>query len=150
MVWGVYHGILLGAYHLFKTGVKVANYTALNRLRAHSVYSVFSVGFTFVCVALGWVLFRAKNLASAGLILARLGNMSALFSELGKPAHWDEVAGIAGMLALCFSGPWVIQGVARLYTPLPFWAKVQMACGLALICWLLTSEGTVPFIYFQF
>ncbi|WP_373531574.1 MBOAT family protein [Vampirovibrio sp.] len=150
IAWGAYHGLLLGGYHLFKTGAKGIDHSGLNRLRAHPFYQAAGVGLTFACVALGWVLFRSKDLGSASLILTRLFQVPALLSELGKPSHWDEVAGIAGMLALCFVGPLAMRWVRGLYLPLPFWVKVQTACVLALLCWLLTAEGTVPFIYFQF
>lgn len=150
ILWGGYHGVLLSGYHLLKTGFKAGRLSFLKPLRSHPTYQLGAVSFTFTLVVLGWVLFRARDLSSAGLIFFRLTDFPTLLTEVGQPSHWDEVLGILGMLALCFSGPWVIQGVGRWYDALPFWGKVQVACVLAFVCWLLTSAGTVPFIYFQF
>jgi alginate O-acetyltransferase complex protein AlgI len=147
ILWGGYHGMLLAGYHLIKAvRQKVGPHHALavpmNRWAATAV--------TFTLVTLGWILFRAPDLASTGAIFAKLANGSGLVKELFSTRHLDELTGILGMLTLCFSGPWIIRLLGYLYRPLPFWLKVQLCCILAFICWLLTAEGTEPFIYFQF
>ena len=62
VAWGAYHGLLL-ALHRALPWPRWLGAPALAPLR---------VAFTFLCVMLGWVLFRARSLGDAGVVLGRL------------------------------------------------------------------------------
>ncbi len=152
ILWGGYHGALLAGYHLYKH-LKIKYLQGWESWLTHPLYTVMATTLTFCTVVVGWVLFRAPNLQNAGQVLNRLTNWQALGNELVtmlSTRHLSNLGTLLFLLTCCFIGPWAIQWLASLYRPLPYWAKVQVACGLALLCWILTASGNHPFIYFQF
>jgi len=152
ILWGAYHGLLLAFYHLYKH-VKKNHLSGFSAIFRHPLYQFGATCLTFMAVVGGWVLFRAPNVAVAGVVFSRMADFHGLSTELHgmfATKHLSQLGTLLLLLTCCFIGPWAIQGIARLYRPLPYWAKVQVAYILVLICWLMTAEGTHPFIYFQF
>jgi alginate O-acetyltransferase complex protein AlgI len=150
LAWGLYHGLLLAGYHLYKhTGGKQISLD----LKTHPLYRVGAVALTFCLVALGWVFFRARSFGVAAAIIASLSRVDLLAGNLGhalSTGHLTDVSTLVVLLLCCFSGPWAVRQVQALYMPLPYWAKVKIACLLLLLCWIFSSEGAKTFIYFQF
>ena len=139
---GLWHGaawnfLLWGALH----GVGLVVERALGWARGGRWLGVF---ITFHLVCLGWVLFRAPDMAHAGAMLAALGRWE------GVTLAWPMLALVAAGLALHALPPdWVQRLEARL-APWPSWS-LGLAFGAAILLILtLGPEGVAPFIYFQF
>jgi alginate O-acetyltransferase complex protein AlgI len=153
IAWGGFHGALLACYHLYKGLRDRLLGSRLSDVLSSPVYRLTTIGLTFVCVVLGWVLFRAPDFTSALVVLGHLTQVGAfvqgLVSELGS-SYLGNVFCLAFFLLCCFVGPWVTRLLERAYLPLPFWVKVQTACLVLVLAYLSTADGTTPFIYFQF
>ncbi len=100
---------------------------------------------TFLLVILGWVLFRAADLAAAGRMYAGMAGMNGVgFSD---PVAWqvtpDRLAMLASGLLMAWLLPWLRQfnesPVRYALFPLFFWAVAT-----------LTAQSFTPFLYFQF
>jgi alginate O-acetyltransferase complex protein AlgI len=156
IAWGGYHGLLLASAHGWKAyqerfPLKILNKT-VNQLPIH-LTSVMAVTCTFTLVVTGWILFRAPNFSTALRVFTQASNIPLLCQDTLaaiNTKHYLQITQLITLLLLCFSGPWVIDAISRLYRPLPFWVKTQLACILAILCWFLTAGEQVPFIYFQF
>ena len=61
--WGGLHGFFLTVHHLFR-GTRAADRVKMQR-KFPRARNVISVGVTFACVVLSWVVFRSSNLESA-------------------------------------------------------------------------------------
>lgn len=152
ILWGGYHGLLLALYHLYKH-VKLRYLGSYRGLLTNRLYQLGAICLTFCTVVPGWVLFRAPSADIARQVLskmANLGNLTTNVQTVLASRHLNDLGTLLFLLTCCFAGPWAIQGLANFYKPLPYWAKVQVACVLAILCWIMTAEGTHPFIYFQF
>ncbi len=68
IVWGLWHGFLLISNRLFLRHVFVDSEDA----SGFRVRRVIAVALTFILVQAGWILFRARSLAQAGLFLTSL------------------------------------------------------------------------------
>jgi alginate O-acetyltransferase complex protein AlgI len=137
VAWGAYHGVLL-ALHRALPWPRWLGHPALAPLRA---------GFTFLCVCLGWVLFRARSFGDAAVVYARL------FAPTDGIRLAPEVLAVfGGLLAVVLAAHLVARfgDVDALARRLP----VPVAAG-ALALALLASQLLAPdeggaFIYFQF
>lgn len=131
ILWGLWHGVGLVAHRLWQ-GVKVPLPGALGWL------------LTFLFVALGWVLFRAPNLADAGAVYAGLFGFSGLGSV--QPA----ALALIGVSALVSIGlPSSHRFAERWIFPSPIYAAATAA--LLFLCVLEVGQGApAAFIYFQF
>lgn len=140
---GLWHGaawnfLLWGALH----GVGLVLERALGLSRSGRWIGVFV---TFHLVCLGWVLFRAPDLAAAGEMLAALGRWDDV-----APLPWMMVGLTAFALALHVWPPGWVQRLEARLAPWPAWA-LGLAFGLGVVVVLaLGPAGVAPFIYFQF
>jgi len=137
VLWGVYHGALLSTHRAL----------ALRPLPGKRLFKPLRIPFTFLCVCLGWVLFRAHTIDDTWIILQRMlipteGQALATGSVVLAAAAWSTI------LLAHFAASFV--DLTRLARQLP--API-MATGMAVV-FLLTqvlmpSQGGA-FIYFQF
>ena len=137
VAWGAYHGMLL-ALHRALPWPRWLGLPALAPLR---------VAFTFLCVMLGWVLFRARSLGDAGVVLGRLFAPSP-----GLELAPATVGALAGVVAIVFAAHLAarfadVEALAR-RGPAPL-AAGALALAI-LVAQLLAPEGGGAFIYFQF
>lgn len=100
---------------------------------------------TFHLVCLGWILFRADSMSTAGEILLRLGDWGP------APAVTPVVLAliVAGILVQYFPTDFKVA----LHTRLSQLGPVATALGLGVFLLVLDGfgpEGVAPFIYFQF
>jgi alginate O-acetyltransferase complex protein AlgI len=129
VVWGLYHGLLLGGYHLL-------------RHRGWTLESpIFSRALTFLAVTLGWVFFRAETFGKAGGILRAMAGGEG-FALPQVSGLFLAVLVIAAALAFLAPNTWEMK----------FQPRVSYAYGLAgLLFWvILLLETERPFLYFQF
>ncbi|MBY0451256.1 MAG: MBOAT family protein [Cyanobacteria bacterium] len=155
IAWGGYHGVLLAIYHIYKT-IKsrfLASLPLFNTFTSGPFYHVMAVAFTFLLVMGGWILFRANSFEAAATIWQHFVNLPQVLNDLSHASGKEllrTLIPLCLMLLCCVSGPFAIRVVERIYRPLPFVVKVQVACVLLILCILFTAEGSQPFIYFQF
>jgi alginate O-acetyltransferase complex protein AlgI len=141
VVWGAYHGLFITLDRLF-----------LKRLLDRLPRAV-AIGFTFLAVTVGWVLFRSPDFASA------LGYLRAMADPGAVSERFVYIAGdlyptMALGLAICFL-PAVpsFERLRRAFAQGPRWPTLAMATGCGLLLLALGKATTVafhPFLYFRF
>ncbi len=144
LIWGVYHGALLVAHRLWRTFVR---WRKLDLVLGRPILAPLWIGITFTLVTIGWIPFRAPDLATSvstfrGLLAvpdpAFLTNVPA-FSVLIAVSLFlcliDHDRIVQNRLAKSAS-PWLMGGV------------------IGVTLWIIEAFGqfdtTIPFIYFQF
>ena len=137
LAWGAYHGALLALHRALPWP----------RWLEHPAFAPARAGFTFLCVCLGWVLFRARSLADASVVYSRL-----LSPSDGIALAPGVLAVFAGVVAVMLAAHLVarfndVDALAR-RLPVPLAAG---ALALALLAaQLLAPDEGGAFIYFQF
>ena len=138
IVWGAWHGGILAAERYWKERFVKPVFPAW-------VSGWFAIVWTMLLVMIGWVLFRAADIASAGRMFAGMLGMNGVpFSDA---VVWQVTPDRLGVLlfgiALVYAMPWLKRtggGVFRyLLIPLFLWALAT-----------LSSQAFTPFLYFQF
>jgi len=71
LVWGLYHGILLAGYHLYRSWLPVT--VATHPLYQSRAASLTAMGITFVLVSVGWVFFMTDLKEGAHLLHLMFG-----------------------------------------------------------------------------
>ena len=146
VVWGVYHGILIIIYDIYRK-LQEANGTIQPKDHGRSVKLINSV-VTFCAVCVGWVIFRSESLASAVDYLKRM----FFFSDFGTLSgdFPEEIIALIFLLMLVeylvkeFENLRVVKDVFR-------YRFVRWGCYYAAIgITLLQVKGAQEFIYFQF
>ncbi len=141
VLWGAYHGLFLTLDRLFVKRLL----TALPR--------VAGIGFTFLAVTIGWVVFRAPDAGAA------LTYLAAMIDPLGHShrvvlVSRDLYLVMAIGLAMCFLP--ALDGFERLHEQLraaPQWQTISMAFAAGLLAVSIAKATTVafhPFLYFRF
>lgn len=152
IVWGFFHGTMLGVYHVYKAlRIKVlGQYDSM--VTENPIYRVVSIALTFATVAVACMIFRAADLKDAWILLGKSARVSALISQLGKSIHTDPVTvvSIVVLMLCCFSGPMLVRLYNRLFVELPLEFKLSAATCVCVLCWIMCGPGAHPFIYFQF
>ena len=94
IVWGALHGFMLSVNHFFRACVRG---TGLERALALKPGRLVSAAFTFFCINLCWVVFRAANMdAALSIYTAMLGLGPDVWPPLPAP---DAGAGLTGFLS---------------------------------------------------
>jgi alginate O-acetyltransferase complex protein AlgI len=148
IAWGIYHGVLLLGYHISEP---VRNWNVV--WKESVFYKYASTIFTFILVAYGWIWFRSSDLSMALVFSAKIFRLQTLFREVTtNVVHGDYIflATMALLLALCTSGPFVVDKCNKLNLTLPRWVKVPLATVAMVSCFIFAGTETKPFIYFQF
>lgn len=144
VIWGLYHGTLLGTHRLWVSRFGSSRARAV--LNAAWLAPV-RVAFTFFLVTLGWVPFRAADLASTRATLQALATLPDMRFLSAQPA----IAIIAvGSLAWC-----LLDRERRLQTWLVERASWTTAAACATVVaialeLLAQVDAKIPFVYFQF
>lgn len=140
VLWSLLHGLALAANHAWRwTGINVTRSVAL------------PLGWlvTMIIVTLGWILFRARSLADAGVILERLVGINA------QPHHWSSNAihrvlpFIAVASALVLLAPNTRQ-LADRFRPTPLWIAFGAAAMILAMLHVLANLKPPEFLYFDF
>jgi alginate O-acetyltransferase complex protein AlgI len=137
IVWGLYHGALLAAHRAF--GARSGP--------ARGPFGPIKIAFTFLCVCVGWVLFRAESLNHIGIILRRM----VIITE-GQNLGGDDLAvAFAAWLAVALGHLFgSIVPINRLVYRLPAPAVATAMAVLFLFVQVLMPHRGGAFIYFQF
>jgi alginate O-acetyltransferase complex protein AlgI len=144
IIWGALHGMFLIVHRSFRGWCEVR--PRVDRLLLSPPGTFLRIGFTFLCVCVGWVFFRADNFATAATILAR---MLTPHAGLGTPIHdgglWYTVAVVAVCHVIWQRGWWHHLAL-RLPAPV---LGLSYALVLTLALLLAPNIGKT-FLYFQF
>ena len=156
VVWGLAHGALLAVNHAWRSfrqsrGHDLKQTTPLGR--------VCAIGVTFAVIVATMVLFRASDLASAGIVLKAMAGAGSGAGSVA-PAAWQW---IAGLLAIVWFAPNTQQLMARAEPALAVPAgtvagsglwRPSIACALATALLLSVAIAHLhrqsEFLYFQF
>jgi alginate O-acetyltransferase complex protein AlgI len=149
VLWGAYHGLLLVLYrHLPR--LPEADWTRHPAARAAMVAIGILVTNALVCV--GWVFFRASDVAQAFAMIGALAGWGTGAGEL-LASQRVVVAGIVAGLLLVEGfqelrvQAWRWPAALASYRPELEAAAYTVLFGITLIC---QPSGNPPFIYFQF
>lgn len=155
MLWGLYHGLLLAMHRLWRQAFPRRDERP-SRLR-HSL----AVVFTFLLVALGWVLFRAADLQSAMVMYRAMAKLGSASLAAADPWAWAHV-GVLLVAVLNLPNTWRWIGHHHMVEP-PAGARQESAflawkldwrwaASLAfLAAWaVLVAHRYTEFLYFQF
>lgn len=144
LLWGVYHGVLLGLHRAWSgwRGVRAGPGTAVG--------DAASVGLTFLLVTVGWVTFRVVDFGTTLLVLRDLVTIPPAWS-------WDvpremTVLMVVMVLWLLLDRGRRLQRWLSTGTGVGGTIKVSTALAVSLLVLELFSRTdiAVPFIYFQF
>lgn len=175
IIWGALHGSMLGVNHFFRACIKG---TLLERVLATPPMRIFFILFTFLCINLGWVIFRTVSLNGAaamfgamfaGPFTAEAAGLTADYAGLSATgalaAHWLPnnyfqgwlpVALLGISFVLCWAFPnshELLHGRRDGSRPYLSWRPsaawaTSLAC-LAFVTLILVSRKAT-FLYFQF
>jgi alginate O-acetyltransferase complex protein AlgI len=137
VLWGLYHGSLLAAHRFFSSRSR----------SGEGPFKPIGIAFTFLCVCIGWVLFRAQSMTDAWLILRRMfipaeGQLFASAEVAIALAAWTAV-----LLGHLVSSYFDMRSALR-WLPAPVTAT-GMAVIFLFVQVLMPHRGGA-FIYFQF
>lgn len=145
IIWGGYHGLLLVLYHLYARWANLRDFS----WRRSKLWKVCSIVFVFHLVALGWIYFRAPNLAEAARVIGDVGH-ELMHGHVFKYADGLVVLAIIVGLMLQYIPVRSRAYIERFIGRRPAWIQgVLMAVCIALIEYF-GPIGVAPFIYFQF
>lgn len=149
LLMGLWHGagwtfILLGLYHGIL--LMLQRVVPLPRWLEHDLFRPLKIALTFLCVALGFVFFRAQSVADVWIVFQRMfmaseGQVLGSGSVLIAAAAWAAI--LAGHLATAFAD---LTALNRLPAPV-------LATGMAVVFLLvqvLMPRTGATFVYFQF
>ncbi|MGG7664194.1 MBOAT family O-acyltransferase [Dyadobacter sp. BHUBP1] len=146
IAWGAYHGLLFLPLLIFDQNRKNIGPVAAGRFLP-SLLEAFQMAFTFVLVTIGWILFRAENIAKAGAYLKGIATTSLFSIPLHSGYHTLMI-----LIALMFGIEWVERSsnhpFEKLHSRYPAirWGTYLF---LLMLC-LANYKQDQEFIYFQF
>ncbi|HJZ80932.1 MAG TPA: MBOAT family O-acyltransferase [Pyrinomonadaceae bacterium] len=151
LLWGVYHGVLLAGHRILQQfGRRIRG--DVERFRFLGLGKrIASWTVTFLLICLGWVLFRANNLAQAGAMLRAVFAPRGYFKPTLRPNFYVliicVVAGYFGYMALrqlwrSFERYPVVARLGWAVSPVLYCAQI-----VAIIVW---SRQAATFVYLQF
>lgn len=162
IIWGGLHGAMLCINHFWKAW---ADRNIGPAVLKNPVLRALSIAFTFLCINLAWVLFRADSMHAAGAVygaMARIfqtdfsGGWETLFANNYVRDAWPLIwLGISALLVWCFPTTRQLISGTRAdgsLPPLVWKPDVRWAAALALVAFgalILLSRKSV-FLYFQF
>lgn len=148
VIWGGLHGAAL-AVHKFVMG----RFSSFKQLGSEMAVwrRLLGILFTFHLVCLGWILFRADSMQTAGEILTQI------FTNFHPEVFMQFVDGYKGVFFLMvlgyllhFTPKRLDQAVQDMVTRSPLFIQAVILVIVIFIVIQLKSAGVQPFIYFQF
>ena len=148
VVWGLYHGVLLGGY------------AVVDQVMRRRLPAVLSVAITFLSVHFGWVLFRSPDFERAGEIYRGLfgrTGIEALFEFIPVSGTFGSIPALVNIGGGPRVFPFLVLGLAiALFGPnsheLRRRFRPASALWIAVLLFLCIAQlgRETPFIYFQF
>ncbi len=146
--WGALHGVALALHKMWLAVVPGAKVLGKDM---NPVMRLMGIVFTFHLVCLGWLVFRADSMQSAGLMLHQI---FAAFDTKLIPQILSGYSGAFLLIAIGYllhavpdRGDRWLRGVI---TRAPMGWQVAMAVAMIWLVMQVKSSDIQPFIYFQF
>ncbi|TXT35357.1 MAG: D-alanine export protein [Planctomycetota bacterium] len=144
VAWGVLHGLLLIGHRIFRDFCETR--PRLNGWMQSLPGTVYRVSLTFLCVSLGWVLFRATTFTAAATLFRRMFvPQDGRRLTMPQESLWVLTAVVVISHLIATTGLWKKLN-ERLPAPV-LGAGYAMVLSLAI---LLSPASEKAFIYFQF
>ena len=175
IAWGALHGAMLSINHFFRACIKGKT---LERVLAAAPFRLCSILFTFFCINLCWVVFRAVTIEGAGRMFKAMFSGPFTPEAAGITASTEGLAGLAALatrwlpnnyfqgwlpfalLFISFAVVWalpnsreVLHGRRDGTRPLLNWKPTTAwAAGLGTLAFftLILVSRKATFLYFQF
>ena len=148
ILWGALHGVALALHKMWLAVVPGAKMLGKDM---NPVMRLMGILFTFHLVCLGWLVFRADSMQSAGLMLHQI---FAAFDTKLIPQILSGYSGAFLLIAIGYllhavpdRGDRWLRGVI---TRAPMGWQVAMAVAMIWLVMQVKSSDIQPFIYFQF
>lgn len=153
VIWGAYHGLLLGIYRSFGT-YKTSSHTSTSSLWVYMTKAFFM----FQLTCLGWIFFRAQSIDHIGIIFSRILTSSWEISQ--SVAMFSNVLFFSALPILVMAietnrelrPSWFSKNTLLKYlqiSHLPYPAK-NIVYGALAYLFCLYGAKSQSFIYFQF
>lgn len=144
LIWGLYHGVLLVTHRLWRNVLRLAR---LDAVVDRPVLIPMWIAITFILVTVGWIPFRAHDLATSIRIFSGLFAVPDVAFLMKVPAFSTLI--LISLVVCLLDRDRIVQDcLTRLKSP---WL-IGGVTGVAL--WMIEAFGqldtAVPFIYFQF
>ena len=148
ILWGALHGVALALHKMWLQVVPGAKTLGKDM---NPVMRLMGILFTFHLVCLGWLVFRADSMQTAGLILHQI------FSAFDTSLIAQVVAGYSGAFLLMAIG-YLLHAIPErgdawlrgVITHAPMGWQVAMTVAMIWLVMQVKSSDIQPFIYFQF
>ena len=148
ILWGALHGVALALHKMWLQVVPGAKTLGKDM---NPVMRLLGIVFTFHLVCLGWLVFRADSMQTAGLILHQI------FSAFDSSLIAQVVAGYSGAFLLMAIG-YLLHAIPErgdswlrgVITRTPMGWQVVMTVAMIWLVMQVKSSDIQPFIYFQF
>ncbi|WP_269543151.1 MBOAT family O-acyltransferase [Cerasicoccus fimbriatus] len=164
VIWGVLHGAYLLINHHFKELRKKLSPAKQLSNAKFQPGKIAAIGFTFFCVMMAWVLFRAENFSTAMTMYEAMFGLASgeLHMRLFKPQIFIFMA---ALLAFCWFSPNLPQLMANYFQPPEgdgavevkpsriawkpnvLWAVIT---GVVFLIAFLSLSNKSEFLYYQF
>ena len=148
VLWGALHGVALAVH---KWWLAVVPWAKKEGREMNFVVRIFGVLLTFHIVCLGWLVFRADSMQTAGLLLHQI---FTAFDTALIPQFVEGYAGVTLLLvigyAMHFSPKGFDRRVEGVITRAPMGMQVAMMVAMIWLVMQVKSSDIQPFIYFQF
>lgn len=140
LLWGAYHAILYIPHRLKTQGENDKHLTLVSE--------TFYMGLTFLCVMIGWVIFRAESVTNALLYIKCMfsGYLPSDFIQGKMAISWCIIMLIMEVLTRKFETPLNLPNIGVLKLKSVKWIYLLMFFMVTLIF----SGQSEEFIYFQF
>ena len=148
ILWGALHGVALALHKMWLQVVPGAKTLGKDM---NPVMRLLGIVVTFHLVCLGWLVFRADSMQTAGLILHQI------FSAFDSSLIAQVVAGYSGAFLLMAIG-YLLHAIPErgdawlrgVITRAPMGWQVAMTVAMIWLVMQVKSSDIQPFIYFQF
>lgn len=159
VVWGLYHGVLIAAYHIatYRSRPKAGDAQAKPPQPASKPVRALQIALTFGLICIGWIFFRAATLSQASEMLLHLFTPWAHRHRVLPGSFYLHTA---LLVALVWSAPWLSARADALSKRLrgndgerpafAWWAVEGLSIGVLSAITLIYLHGQTAFIYFQF
>ena len=144
VVWGILHGLLLVVHRYFRSFCEAR--PLIDSLFKSLPGTAVRMGFTFLCVTLCWVFFRAQTFGGAATVLRHLFvPIQGLSTPLASRNLWVTVVFVVLFHAVAASGLW-----KRMVNWVPAPVLGAAYALLLTVTMVLAPDSGKAFIYFQF
>ena len=142
--WGIFHGIYMILENIILHFV--------SKYHPGTVHKMFGWGITFFWVVITFVIFRAEDMATAGLMLQKIFffDFSWPHSRRGLGAHLPFAVALMLSFVILHYLSYRTSGIDKKLDSQPLWITTPMCVLMGVVLFILWPSDELPFIYFQF